>query len=377
MQSNRSGTAPDAFDFLDIDDADIEVPDHIDSREAFGRRQTRDFGFLGARINPGNTYRTHNPLQNSGKWIKRACGHFSYVAWSMPAENASRELCRHCMSRASPVPELREQQRSNARTANDLLFSSRCAHAKSDSADWGWHAYYKHQPEHSTPNQCDDAFASDLGHMLDAIRDEHTRTLQAVINDMTPDQPGVVQIREFAKRSDPSGTTRTNAFRTTSRPSCTTQMIRLPCEPVHRPHCESVQPVYIPPWPAQKLNIGAPRQLPLSINDPRSDLCDRIRTMEDLIALVDSVADDLDLDLDVRPSAEDDRLFDNAPFEDLYETPMEVSAVETLGEVASEEIDSRGVSWLGWVVKSLVKLLGTAPRLDFKGVDVPGGYVED
>ena len=99
--------------------------------------------------------------------------------------------------------------------------------------------------------------------------------------------------------------------------------------------------------------------------------------MEDLIALVDSVADDLDLDLDVRPSAEDDRLFDNAPFEDLYETPMEVSAVETLGEVASEEIDSRGVSWLGWVVRSLMKLLGTAPRLDFKGVDVPGGYVED
>jgi hypothetical protein len=118
-------------------------------------------------------------------------------------------------------------------------------------------------------------------------------------------------------------------------------------------------------------------QLPLSINDSRSDLCDRIRTMDDLIALVDSVADDLDLDLGVRPSAEDDRLFNNAPFDDLYETPMEVSVTETLEEVASGEIDPRGGSWLGRVVSSIVKLLVAAPRLDYKGMGIPGGYVED
>jgi hypothetical protein len=99
--------------------------------------------------------------------------------------------------------------------------------------------------------------------------------------------------------------------------------------------------------------------------------------MDDLVALVDSVTDDLDLDLDERPSAEDDRLFDNAPFEDLVETPVEVSAVETVEEVDSGEIDSRRGSWVGWVVRSLMKLLVDAPQLDFGGVDVLGGYVGD
>lgn len=295
----------------------------------------------------------------------------------MPAENASRELCSHCMSRASPVLEPRKQQWLNGRTANDLSLSSSRIYAEGSSGNWSQHRHHKHQPKHSNSDEGDDAFARDLGHMLDAIRDEHTRTLQAVINNMTPVPPVVAHFQEWAERSDQSGTTRTNAFHTPSRPSCTAQMIRIPYETVHQQHYEPIQPVYIPPRPAQKLNIEAPRQLPPSINDSRSSLCKRIKTMDDLIALVDSVADDLDLDLGVRPSAEDDRLFNNAPFEDLYETPVEVSAVETTGEVASEETVPRGGSWVGWVVRSLVKLLVAAPQLNSRGVDVPGAYVED
>lgn len=295
----------------------------------------------------------------------------------MPAENASRELCSHCMSRASPVLEPRKQRWLNGRAAHDLPFSSRYAYAKGDSADWSRHTYHNYGPEHSTSDKCDDAFAKDLGHMLDAILDEHTRTLKDVINNMTPDQSVVAQFQEWDEQSDASGTTRTNPSHTPLRPSCTHRSIRLPYEPVHQQHYEPIQPVYIPPRPAQKLNIGAPRQLPPSINDSRSDLCERIKTMDDLVALVDSVTDDLDLDLDERPSAEDDRLFDNAPFEDLVETPVEVSAVETVEEVDSGEIDSRRGSWVGWVVRSLMKLLVDAPQLDFGGVDVPGGYVGD
>jgi hypothetical protein len=244
------------------------VPDHIDSREAFGRRQTRDFGFLGARIKPGNTHRTRNPLQNSGKWTKRACGHFSYVAGSMPAENASRELCSHCMSRASPVLEPRKQQWLNGRTAHDLPFSSRYAYAKGDSADWSRHTYHNYGPEHSTSDKCDDAFAKDLGHMLDAILDEHTRTLKDVINNMTPDQSVVAQFQEWDEQSDASGTTRTNPSHTPLRPSCTHRSIRLPYEPVHQQHYEPIQPVYIPPRPAQKLNIGHLGSFPQASTTP-------------------------------------------------------------------------------------------------------------
>lgn len=295
----------------------------------------------------------------------------------MPAENASRELCRHCMSRASPVLEPRKQQWLNGRTANDLSLSSSRMHTEGSGPNRSRHTHYKHQPEHSTSDAGDDAFARDLGHMLGALRDEHTRTLQAVIDNMTPVQPVVAQFQEWAERSDPSDATRTNASHTLSRPSCTTHMIHLPYEPVHQQHCEPIQPAYMPPRRAQKLNIGAPRQLPPSINDSRSSFCERIKTMDDLIALVESVADDLDLDLDVRPSAEDDRLFNNAPYDDLFETPMEVSAVETIEEVASEEVDPRSGSWLGWVVRSLMKLLVTTPQLEVRGVDVPGGYIED
>ena len=292
----------------------------------------------------------------------------------MPAENASRELCRHCMSRASPVLEPRKQQWLNGRTANDLSLSSSRMYAEGSSSNRSRHTHHKHQPEHSTSDAGDNAFARDLSHMLDAIRDEHTRTLQAVINNMTPVHPVVAQFQEWAERSDPSGATRTNASHTLSRPSCTTHMIHLPYEPIHQQHYELIHPAYMPPKRAQKLNIGAPRQLPPSINDSRSSLCERIKTMDDLIALVDSVADDLDLDLGVRPSAEDNNLFDNAPFD---ETPMEVSAVETTEEVASEETVPRGGSWVGWVVKSLVKLLVAVPQLNSRGVDVPGAYVED
>lgn len=295
----------------------------------------------------------------------------------MPAETASRELCRHCMSRVSPVLEPRKQQRSNARTASNLPLASRYAYAKSDSAGRSRHTYNRYRPEHSSSDKCDEGLAKDLRHMLDAIRDEHTRTLQAVISNMTPVQPVVASVQEWAERSDPSGTTRTNAFHTPSRPSCTSQMIRLPHKSVHQQHREPTQPVCIPPRPAQKLNVRASRRLPLSINDSRSDLCERIKAMDDLIALVDSVADDLDLDLDVRPSAEDERLFDNAPFDDLFETPVEASAAEAVEEVACEEVSPRGGSWLGWVVRSLTRLLGTMPQLGFEGVDVPGGYVDD
>ncbi|KAH7381605.1 hypothetical protein BKA66DRAFT_570738 [Pyrenochaeta sp. MPI-SDFR-AT-0127] len=54
-----------------------EIPDHIDMRGAYGRRQTQDFGFPGARIKPHRTFRTYKPLQDPGHWAKHACGHFS------------------------------------------------------------------------------------------------------------------------------------------------------------------------------------------------------------------------------------------------------------------------------------------------------------
>lgn len=63
------------------------------------------------------------------------------------------------------------------------------------------------------------------------------------------------------------------------------------------------------------MNIGAPGQLAPNLNDHKSLLRNSIKTMADLIALVDSAADDLGVDLERKPSERDDELFRKAPVE--------------------------------------------------------------
>lgn len=69
----------------------------------------------------------------------------------------------------------------------------------------------------------------------------------------------------------------------------------------------------MPPKAAEKLNVGAPGQLAPNFNDHRSTLCDNIKTIPDLVDLVNSAADDLGIDLNRCPTAKDDKAFRNAP----------------------------------------------------------------
>ncbi|KAF2997426.1 hypothetical protein E8E13_005860 [Curvularia kusanoi] len=194
----HSDIFPGIYDIVPPDEAEVEVPDHVDSREAFGRRQTRDFGFPGARIKPGDTHCAYKPLQDPGTWIKKGCGHFSL---------------------------------------------------------------------------------------------------------------------------------------------------------------------------AQKLNIGAPRQIAPNLNDSMSDLYEEVKTINDLIALVNSVADDLGLDLATRPSAEDDESFGNAPFDDWSGSPTASSVTGPTEEFGSEKAEFDSESLLGRAFRYLAELLFASPQLESKGAD--------
>jgi hypothetical protein len=75
---------------------------------------------------------------------------------------------------------------------------------------------------------------------------------------------------------------------------------------------------YVPPNAAEKLNVGSPGQLQPNLNDPHSSLREALQSIPDLVDLVNSAADDLGVDLERRPTATDDDMFRNAPYESMY-----------------------------------------------------------
>lgn len=71
----------------------------------------------------------------------------------------------------------------------------------------------------------------------------------------------------------------------------------------------------MPPRAAEKLNVGPPGQLGPNINDTRAALRESVKSAPELVDLVKSAADDFGVDLDQRPTSEDDANFEAAPVE--------------------------------------------------------------
>jgi hypothetical protein len=89
----------------DLDE--VELPDHVDWRSAYGRRNTQDFGFPGV-------HRANRPLQGPGVWIKRSCGHFTPLDKSETHEQSSPHPCRQC-SATAPLPDPESSSHLHAR----------------------------------------------------------------------------------------------------------------------------------------------------------------------------------------------------------------------------------------------------------------------
>lgn len=96
------------------------------------------------------------------------------------------------------------------------------------------------------------------------------------------------------------------------------------------------------------MNVGAPGQLAPNINDRKSSLRESIKTVPDLVDLVNSAADDLGVDLDMRPSAKDDELFNNAPVQASPTTSVlsQHDILEAIKETISEKVEFVEDSWL-------------------------------
>ncbi|KAF2131880.1 hypothetical protein P153DRAFT_180501 [Dothidotthia symphoricarpi CBS 119687] len=309
---------------------DVEVPDHVDSRGAYGRRKTQDFGYPGARTKVQGISRVNKRLQDPESWLRRSCGHFSYTGKGEVGEDAAKKICRQCSARATASEsELRKRHQIRRRIASDSLKSGSSATSKTEHGSGPDFGRRRRHSECIPTDKCGDVFADDLAHIIDAILEEHTTTLQGVIDNIKHTQPGLSQLRrlseDIAQRyqvgdtcTHPRHTTHPNprSHETTSRPVCQ------PHQPVHQHsyqpqvyECTPPSP-YIPPKAAEKLNVGPTGHLGPNMNDSRFSLREAVRTIPDLIGLVNSAADDLGVDLDRRPTAKDDVRFLNAPVED-------------------------------------------------------------
>jgi hypothetical protein len=113
------------------------------------------------------------------------------------------------------------------------------------------------------------------------------------------------------------------------------------------------------PKTVEKLNVGVPGQTTPNINDTFSALRERVKSVPDLINFVNSAADNFGVDLDRRPSAQDDQNFQNAPFESMHRAsdvpPRRKSSAHTEEGLLESKQASDG-SWLQQSCKSLAEL---------------------
>ncbi|KAI8937639.1 hypothetical protein NX059_005344 [Plenodomus lindquistii] len=274
----------------------FEVPEHVDWREAYGRRRMQDFGFSGACVKPRITYRRYKPLQDAAESttpLKPQHNHFRRRRRKDPATE----------SFASVSSSSRSSKGFGARTPQHRKSHSECIPA----------------------DKCGDTFAKDLGVLIDSILEEHSSTLQGVINNIRRSQPNLAHLRrmsqDLVQRSQTTDVY-TNPHHTICLMQCNQ---KLACQLVNQQtcqrHCEpqvcqwTPSIPYVPPKVTQKLNVGSPGQTLPNVNDGDSTLRETIKSVPELVSLINSAADDLGLDLDRRPTAKDDELFQAAPVE--------------------------------------------------------------
>ncbi|KAJ4286442.1 hypothetical protein N0V90_013142 [Kalmusia sp. IMI 367209] len=122
----------------------------------------------------------------------------------------------------------------------------------------------------------------------------------------------------------------------------------------------------MPPKAVENLNVGAPGQLGPNMNDPRTSLRESVRSAPELVDLVKSAADDLGVDLDQRPTSQDDVRFEEAP---VQRSPQRSSISQhstTLNPVIErleEDTQDTEDAWLRHTRRQLTELSETRSQL--------------
>ncbi|KAI4956419.1 hypothetical protein J4E91_000630 [Alternaria rosae] len=326
-QSCISGLIPTANIGVEEQYGETKVPDDVDNRQGYGRRVTRDFGFPGARIKSHGINKTSRPLRDPGNWTKRACGHFSYMGKIKHREHAQEKICRQCSTRVPVLEELLSTKRRTRKRASSESSTSTTPSSKLSIDDCCRRQRRRRcHSESMSHDRCGDKFAEELGHIIDNILEEHANTLQNVISNIKNTQPSLDQLRrvsgDLVWRCDTSEYNRNRC-----RTSCRSAQESCRRDDDWLPPCP-----YLPPKAAEKLNVGATGQVKPNLNDPESSLREEVHSIPDLVDLVKSAADDLGFDLDRRPTATDDDMFHNAPYET---TPMDSAREQLMDELNS------------------------------------------
>ncbi|OAL05691.1 hypothetical protein IQ06DRAFT_373088 [Phaeosphaeriaceae sp. SRC1lsM3a] len=301
---------------------DVEVPDHVDWRAAYGRRKTQDFGFPGARIKPHKANKDRSPANVSGHLIE----HFgSRVSRTNKAEMGVSGFAKTYQS--PPAADLQQQPRKYRRrrswkraatpsSENNNLKSSNAIHQEDHVQQ-----YSNHMPK----DRCGEKLAKDLGFMLDDLLQEHSSSLQNIIESLQGNPIGPPQLRQPPEKIE----MHTGPSYTTYQPPRTYSEINQLGRPKDRTDTQvqdhfvawlmaykwRARFPHVPPTMAEKLNVNNTGQLRPNVNDSYYVLRQSLRTVDDLVDLIDSAGDNFGVDLDRQPTASDEQRYQDAPIE--------------------------------------------------------------
>jgi hypothetical protein len=301
---------------MSSDHNSVEVPHDVDWRTAYGRRQTQDFGFPGTYVKPRGAVRSYRPLEDPSNWIKRACGHFSYMRDSEGRVYATHQGCRQCSKKALPFDSntLRRQRTRKSASTESSVSSSYVWDATNIRCERKSKHRERH-PKHIPADRCGDALATELGFMIDIILEEHSNSLRDITKNIEHTRPGLAHLRSISER----------LFQ-----------------------CCEADGIYLLKA-AEKLNVGSPGQLKPTLHDTRSSLREVVQTIPDLIDLVNSAADNFGINLDRRPTAHDDLIFQNAPVASTHKVSVSSEYADSMHDIEKTFADEQQLNGDPWL----------------------------
>lgn len=298
---------------------EMQVPDHIDWRAAYGRRKTQDFGFPGARIKPRGTNWNQRPHQASNGQRKGSGSRSPHSTTDSNVNGISRSFSQDPAGSPSRESLFCKKQRTWKKVFQNTSISQPVALDNTVQVKPDVRQHSSRMPT----DKCGERLDNTLGYMINDLLQEHSSSLQDVINDLEDGQRNFPRLR----RSPDKIEMQTGTAYTTYQPPRTYEELK------HRPapatnsqiHDYFVawlqehkwQPPFshCPPLKAEKLNVGATGQIRPNVSDTYHVLRQSLRTVDDLVDLIESAADNFGVDLGRGPTASDEERYRDAPYE--------------------------------------------------------------
>jgi len=282
-------------------------------------------------------------------------------------EHAQKRTCRQCSTRASQSEQKPIHQQWTGKRAPTRSSTSTSSSKKLKKAGDCSIRQRQQHTECVPADRCGDTFAEDLGQIIDSILKDHANTLQDVIDNIKTSQPSLEKLQrvsgELVQRCQTASCC-VYLDNTSCQLPCKHQTFNEASDSISEPFSGRQQtPLYDPPKEAEKLNIGSPGKVGPNINDPHSNLLKVVKSVPDLVDLVRSAADDFGVDLEAKPSAQDEEIFHNAPYESISCCSGSSCGDNHLDAMGETIIKDEENSWLQQARRQLTEILETREQL--------------